>query len=792
MRHTAIRRSLIYLLYFTVRVLGAPVLVLYCLYRCVHDGRYLATLGERAGNLPASFKRTAPGSIWLHAVSVGEVITGARLIEELRKEQPGVPIYVSTTTLTGREVAEKKVGHLVDGIFYAPFDYVFATRRVIRTIRPAVVAVLETEIWPTLYHEAKCAGCGLLIVSARISDRAMPRYRKLRWVFAPVLELPDRILAQSEIDRARFLELGAPAANVVVLGNLKYDAAPATMPAPEFVRDALARLAPEQVWIAASTMPGLDGSDVDEDEVVIDAFQELARQRSGLLLILAPRRPERFDGAVEKLRARRIAVVRRSSGEIPGGFRLPGVLVLDTIGELASVFGLGDVVFMGGTLARRGGHNVLEPAIQGKPIVVGPHMENFAAIAADFRARGAWVEIDHGGELAEAVRRLLDDPRERDRLGALAAEVAARNTGVAAKAAAEILDAQDAALPLWRWSSPARPVLWMLAQLARLWMLGNHRKQRRDVATARALGRPVISVGGIAMGGSGKTPFVEMLASRLASGGIRPAILTRGYHRRSVEKMILIPAGTQIGTAYTGDEAQIFVRSGVAHVGIGADRWATGMEAQQRLNPDVFLLDDGFQHRRLRRDLDIVLIDALNPFPGGGVFPLGFLREPIEGLARADVFVITRAQPGRAYVGIRRALRRVNPDAPIFLASVQPREWVPARPESEKVAAFCGLGNPATFWETLRQEGFDPVLTWKFDDHHRYRRYELRRLAYQAQRCGARALLTTEKDAMNLPDDAGELVAPLRIYWLKIATVVREEAAFLEIVEQTCTRGAPR
>jgi tetraacyldisaccharide 4'-kinase len=311
----------------------------------------------------------------------------------------------------------------------------------------------------------------------------------------------------------------------------------------------------------------------------------------------------------------------------------------------------------------------------------------------------------------------------------------------------------------------------------------------------RGLDRPVISVGGIAMGGTGKTPFTEMLARSLRANGLQPAILTRGYRRRSLDEYILVRAGKQVSTCYTGDEAQIFVRTGDAHVGIGSDRWEAGRLLEERFTTGAFLLDDGFQHRRLRRDLDIVLIDALNPFPGQDVFPLGMLREPMTGLARAGAFVITRAQPGRKYAGIRMLLRRVNRGAPIFTASVEPRGWIcentrrPAAPPPGPVVAFCGLANPDTFWNTLRQEGFDPVYTWKFGDHHHYRPRELRRLAYQAQELGADALLTTEKDAMNLPDNACSLVAPLPIYWLKIATVVRERDELMLLIESQC--GAP-
>ena len=716
-------------------------------------------------------------------------MSAVRLIEELRKTNPSTPVYLSTTTLAGRAVAEQKAATLADGIFFSPVDYAFVARRVIRAIRPAVLVVLETEIWPVLYREAKRAGCGLMVLNGRISDRAFPRYRRWRWAFAPTLALPDVMFVQSEKDQRRYIAAGAAPSAVQVFGNLKYDAAISQAAQPGFVLDALDRLRPARVWIAASTMPGRDPDDVDEDDIVIDAFRQLAAREPAMLLILAPRRPERFHLAAAKLKQAGVAWLRRSADSLPVALALPCVLLLDSIGELASLFPVADVVFMGGTLARRGGHNVLEPAVCAKPIVVGPHMENFADIASAFQDRAAWVAIADGRDLGAAVEQLFHDPQRCADLGRRALELARRNTGAAARAAVEIMAAQDRALPHWNPAGPATPLLWLLSQA---WKAGGRRRQRRDIRESRALGRPVISVGGIAMGGTGKTPFVEWLAARLHASGRQPAILTRGYRRRSLEKTVLVRAGSSASTWHTGDEAQILVRAGHAHLGIGADRWSTGCLLEEQFHPDVFLLDDGFQHRRLRRDLDIMLIDALNPFGGGDVFPLGNLREPVEGLGRADVFVITRAQPGRRYAGICEALRKVNPRAPVFLASVAPRGWHsaddghPQQPGPGPVGAFCGLGNPATFWHTLREQGFDPAFTWTFGDHHPYRPRELRRLAYQAKARGVAVLLTTEKDAMNLPANSSELIAPLEIFWLKIGTVVENEAELLRLIAAAC------
>jgi tetraacyldisaccharide 4'-kinase len=414
-------------------------------------------------------------------------------------------------------------------------------------------------------------------------------------------------------------------------------------------------------------------------------------------------------------------------------------------------------------------------------------MENFAAVAAEFRERRAFLEIGGANELAGAVAKLIDDRELREDLGARAAALAAGKRGATRKAVSEILRWQDLAVPCWNQLSPARFLLW---PLARIWAAVSARQQRRKMAHSRRLATPVVSVGGISMGGAGKTPMVDHLAEVLSEHGRHPAILTRGYRRRSIETSILVEAGEPAPVSFTGDEAQIFVQSGYAHSGIGRDRFVTGRLLEEKYRPDIFLLDDGFQHTRLRRDLDLVVIDALNPFGGRAVFPVGNLREPLSALSRAGAFVIMRAAPEREYAGILRQLRAVNPDAPIFRARLEHRYWVDYRTRQPRqslagpIAAFCGLANPASFWGTLRSLHLPPVFQWAFGDHHHYTCAQVERLAAQAQMHGSNRLLTTEKDAMNLPDSTAAVLehAGVEVYWLKIGVHVEKEEQLLELI----------
>jgi tetraacyldisaccharide 4'-kinase len=782
-----IKSALIQILYWAIRIAVFPLLVFYFLYRCARDPRYCRRFFERLGGEPASFHPTPPGAIWLHAVSVGEVVSSAGLLREIRESSPSIPLYLSVTTVAGRDLADERLTSLVDGVFYAPIDYAFAVRRVLARIRPSAVVILETEIWPTLYREVKRAEGSLLIVNGRISDRAFPRYRRWRLLFENALRRPDAILVQSDQDAARYLELGALPHAVRAIGNLKYDAEPSRADPPLVIAELIAKLQPTAVWIAASTMPAVDRDDEDEDDAVLSAFRELTPSHPGLLLILVPRKPERFDDAEAKLFDADVRYVRRSRDAVPEDLALPCVVLLDSIGELASLFPIADVVFMGGTLARRGGHNVLEPAACRKAIVTGPHLENFAAIAAEFREQRAFLEIASANELAGAVAKLIGNPQLRKDLGARAAVLAAAKRGATKKAVSEILRWQDLAVPCWAQLSPARFLLW---PLARIWAAVSASRQRNKAATARRLATPVVSVGGISMGGAGKTPMVDHLAERLSEAGRHPAILTRGYRRRSIETSILVEAGETAPVSFTGDEAQIFVQSGYAHSGIGRDRFVTGRLLEEKYRPDVFLLDDGFQHTRLRRDLDLVLIDALNPFGGGAVFPLGNLREPMSALSRASAFVIMRAAPEREYAGIVRQLRTFNPRAPIFRARLEHRHWVDYRTRllhrslDAPVAAFCGLANPASFWGTLRALHLQPLFHWAFDDHHHYTCAQVERLAAQARMHGSNVMLTTEKDAMNLPESTPEILerAGVEMYWLKIGVHIEKEDQLLELI----------
>jgi tetraacyldisaccharide 4'-kinase len=349
-------------------------------------------------------------------------------------------------------------------------------------------------------------------------------------------------------------------------------------------------------------------------------------------------------------------------------------------------------------------------------------------------------------------------------IGRRARALAVAKRGTADKIVEQILAAMEDAVPDPPYGLTERLTR---APLAAIWAAGHAGNIART--RPKKLSTPVISIGALTMGGAGKSPFVIYLAQKLAEAGRNPAILTRGYGRKSRFDVIVARGGVA-PVAQTGDEAQMFIERALAHVGIGRDRYEVGRRMERELQPDVFLLDDGFQHFRLARDRDIVLIDALDPL-GSGIFPLGRLREPLAALARATTVVITRAE--NRHVGIERLIRRYNLRAPIFRARVVAQSEMPGAP----VAAFCGLGQPRTFWRTLDIVGLHAEPRIVFPDHHRYNAGDLEEICRQAAAAGAEALVTTEKDIMNLPAGAAP---PLKIYCLRIAIEIENEAELLQ------------
>jgi 3-deoxy-D-manno-octulosonic-acid transferase len=414
-----------YLLYSLLLGAGALLASPYLLYQAIASGKYRPSLKERLGLLPPSLNAEGRSAIWVHAVSVGEVTTARPLLKLLREAFPDLALFLSTTTVSGRRLAEGQLRDDVEGLFYCPFDLRFAVRRVVRQVHPRLLLLVDTEIWPHLLRACHEAGAKTLVVNGRISDRSFPRYRWVRPLMRRLLGLIDHFCMQSPGYADRIVALGAEPSRVTVTGSLKFDAASA---APE--PNAAVRLIPpgRPVLVAGSTL-------APEEDILLEVFARLKKSRPALFLVLAPRHPERFSEVAVLAEARGFRAVRRSSLERPPTAEAE-VMVLDTLGELGTVYSSAALVFVGGSLAPWGGHNLIEPAAWGKPVLFGPHMANFAEIAAAFLESQAAIQVADRADLASHVERLLDDPALRTAYGERARRLVEANRGAAERTVA--------------------------------------------------------------------------------------------------------------------------------------------------------------------------------------------------------------------------------------------------------------------------------------------------------------------------------------------------------------------
>jgi 3-deoxy-D-manno-octulosonic-acid transferase len=390
------------LVYRVLTRVAAPAAFAATLLRAARDPAYRTHLGERFG----LGRRLPVPSIWLHAVSVGEVAAAAALVRALRQRHPAVPIVLTTATPTGRAQAATLFGAAVE-VRFLPYDTVGSVRRFLERIRPRAAIIMETELWPNLLHECGRRGVPVLFASARLAARSVPRYRRFGALFSSGLH-NAWVAAQSSADAGRFVALGADPARTHVVGNLKFDTQLGET-VTENGRELRRRyLGARPVWTAGSTHEG-------EEDLLLDAQVELERAVRGALLVLVPRHPQRFEGVAALLERRGLVFDRRSRSETVRPEAQ--VLLLDVMGELTTCYAASDVAFVGGSLVPVGGHNLLEPAALGVPVITGPHTQNGPEIARLLIEAGGALEVADGVALAAAAGRLLADPALRERMG---------------------------------------------------------------------------------------------------------------------------------------------------------------------------------------------------------------------------------------------------------------------------------------------------------------------------------------------------------------------------------------
>jgi 3-deoxy-D-manno-octulosonic-acid transferase len=416
---------MIYLIYDIALFLATPLIFIYSLFRSWRKGKRREGLAERCGIYDSGMLSSLHGqkSVWVHAVSVGEAIAVKPLLKALKESFPAIRIIMSSVTETGRSIAEKIPE--VDHCLYFPLDYRFTVKRALQQTHPELLVVVETEIWPNFLRIARELGIPSVLTNGRISDRSFGRYLALKWFFRPVLGNISAFCMQTAEDARRIIAIGADPMRVHVTRNLKYDV-PVTTTTDEMKRELREGCKiPEGIVIitAGSTHAG-------EEEIVIAAYRRLMAEGRKCLLILVPRHPERAARVAEVIENAHLQLTLRSHLERRNVQFTPGeVLLVDTVGELLRFYAMADLAFVGGSLVATGGHNILEPASLGVPVLFGPHMENFRESASLILSCGGGFQVKDGEELADLLKLLMDNRDKRHDAGRSGMRLFEQNSG---------------------------------------------------------------------------------------------------------------------------------------------------------------------------------------------------------------------------------------------------------------------------------------------------------------------------------------------------------------------------
>lgn len=797
------------LLYNIAAIIIVILIIPMFMVRSVREKGFVERIRQSLGFFPehALDKVEKKDCIWVHAASVGEIVATSPLIKEFRKEFPKSPILVSVVTTSGYEMANRIIKD-ADAIIYFPLDLPWLAGHVLRRIRPRVFLPVETELWPNFLRTARKIHVPVMMVNGRISDKSVKQYKHLHSLLRNMIGTVKLFAMQSPIDAEYIMRLGAPQELVTVTGNTKFDQT-YTDVSPEEKQKIIEEMGLSKndgIFLAGSTHRG-------EEEAVLQAFKAVRETHPHARLVIAPRELLRTMEVVHLCRKAGFSVTTRTKlqNEAPQD---EDIVILDTIGELGKVYSIGDVVFVGGSLVPHGGHNILEPAAHGKAIIVGSHMFNFKDTYALFKNRDACLTVKNGEELAKQVTRLFDEPEHRHRMEEETRAIVRENKGASRKSAIllhQMLESYE--------SSPENRhhvrstqkitnfqtyfidlvhskevdglfphlimgILYIFSLIYGLlvniklagYKYGIFQKQKLDCF--------VISLGNVTVGGTGKTPTAQRLARDIRDMGYRVVILNRGYRAKWHGEVGIVSDGKRLhmDAAEAGDEAYMLAKHlPEVPVLIGAERAKTGRYAMEHFGAEVAILDDGYQHWQLERDLDILLVDTVNVFGNGYILPRGTLREPISHISRADICLMTKVDQAAAgscdY--IRETVHRYNPEARIVESIHQPRCFIPltewyvniasqgidiAQMRGKRIMAVSAIGNPASFEQTLSDLGAVIIESLRYPDHHDYAMSEMTDIFQQTENAGAEAIVITEKDAVKIPADVAREKWSIPIY----------------------------
>ena len=747
--------------------------------------------------------------IWIHGASVGEIVATSPLVKQIRQEMPDRPILVSAFTVGGYNMAKQIIPE-ADAIIFFPLDLPFVAESMVKRIHPGIFMPVETELWPNFLRAIRERHIPVMMVNGRISEKSVKTYRYLYGIWDDMLSTVSRFCMQSSIDADYIYSLGADKNKIFVTGNTKFDQTYAEVTPEDYARykEELGLNNTYPIIMAGSTHPG-------EEKALFDAFKKVREKYADARLVIAPRKVNRADEISKLASTYGFETGYRSKMLENSALRKEyPVVLLDTIGELGRIYAIGDVVFVGGSLCKTGGHNVLEPAAHAKPIIVGPNMQNFKDSYSLLSKVGACKMVNNVAELANEMLDIIGNDERREKMGAASLQVIKENRGADIRSIHYLKELLDlTSVPAREYASypintrgindegggglrhsdaviqyiyqiaygPETPFYgWLILGFLRgcsylyeygvrlklaMYDIGIKKKEKLDCC--------VISIGNITVGGTGKTPTAQKMADLIRRMGYRVVILNRGYRSHWDKEIGVVSDGNKIFmTAYeAGDEAYLMAKTlpGIPVV-IGKNRAITGKYAVEKLNAEVIIMDDGYQHWHLERDLDVVLVDTLNMFGNGCVLPRGMLREPLENLNRGDLFLLTKTDQSSilSRMQLRKTIGKYNSKAPVVESVHHPKNFVEiadwykgitqnhlelSELEGKNVMVFSAIGNPSSFEQTLSGIGLNIKEAVRYPDHHDYGMLEMQYILERASSHNAVAMITTSKDAVKIPTE---------------------------------------
>ena len=842
-------------MYFLYNILILIVFLLFVLpyytYRLFTEKGFGRRFKQSLGNIDEEEIAKVKGKdcIWIHGASVGEIVATSPLVKQIRKEMPERPILVSAFTVGGYNMAKQIIPE-ADAIIYFPLDLPFVAESLVKRIHPGVFMPVETELWPNFLRAIRERHIPVMMVNGRISEKSVKSYRYLYGIWDDMLNTVTRFCMQSSIDAEYITHLGADREKIFVTGNTKFDQtyAEVTPDDLEKYREELGIGNAYPVIVAGSTHPG-------EEKILFQAFQNVRKEYPEARLVIAPRKTTRADEITKLASSYGYETGYRSIMKTQEGSRehYP-VLLIDTIGELGRIYAIGDVVFVGGSFSNTGGHNVLEPAAHAKPIIVGPSMQNFKDSYALLSKVKACKMVNNITELTSEFLDIIKNDERRKAMGAASIQVIKENRGADVRSIQYLKNLLDlTAVPAKEYPvypintrnltdeggarlrhgdaviqyilqlayGPETPFFgWLLLALLRgmsyLYEFGVSCKltmYNSGIMRKEKLPCCVISIGNITVGGTGKTPTAQKIAAIVKAMGYRVVILNRGYRSHWGKEIGVVSNGEKIFmTAYeAGDEAYLMAKTlpGIPVI-IGKNRAVTGRYAVEKMNAEVIIMDDGYQHWQLERDLDVVLVDTLNMFGNGCVLPRGTLREPLENLNRGDIFLLTKTdQSSRlSRIQLRNTIAKYNAGAPVVESVHHPKNFVEIADwykgisnnyrdleelRGKDVMVFSAIGNPSSFEQTLSSIGLNILEAVRYPDHHDYGMLEMQYINERASSLKAVAMVATAKDAVKIPTEFIYSDREIPLYILNMDICITEGMEkFKEYIDNAVKKGADK